>query len=409
MLKTVRTKSRGWKRCSLLLPLLVAEVTLYNCPATAEYVFTQSQFLTRFKDSVAPQNSGYFVPFMDAVAELHFESMTEALLQDDLAGAEVELEALEGLGITYGLFRLRNTPFPVRGFFELALPGDSDYKGWGAVVVNPLSSGYTVYEAPHVQYEAFTDDIAVEALVTNPYSVALILAGANRLANPDADGDGWPDADVAHDPHSLFNALHHHLAMRGISLFTPYWFIQIHGATDREIEPTVTGSNGDALPQMTEFHRLAKIDEAVDIQGLISMGVWGWWEGPNDDEDGRYALNGVINIQGDLLGFLGWRDSFMHLEIERQARDEYHAGVSPGYQGILGLLDTIATELVFGPATYVTQSPTATIPGLITLTPTLTPSPTLSPAPIPTLHDTSQLIVLLSLGILLSLKRVAHQ
>jgi hypothetical protein len=91
---------------------------------------------------------------------------------------------------------------------------------------------------------------------------------------------------------------------------------------------------------------LVLIDDEVDGDGYLSMGVCGWEEtGTDEDEDGDYYLAATTNIQGDLLESLGLRENFMHFEIERSGRDDYHAGSGDGYDGITGLFDAIETVL----------------------------------------------------------------
>lgn len=179
---------------------------------------------------------------------------------------------------------------PVYGFLEKVSPGHPDYRGWGAVLIRPYGDSYTIYQAPHVKADVYTEDITLDAFVDDENARIAIFAGTHRNANDDGDGDGEPDSDVAHDTENLFHALTIFLANKGLTDSKLYWFIQMHGATDRTSEPTIVGSDGADIPTPTSNSPLAQIDDAVDDAGYVTMGVCGWPEGPNDDEDGDYLL-----------------------------------------------------------------------------------------------------------------------
>jgi hypothetical protein len=178
-----------------------------------------------------------------------------------------------------------------------------------------------------------------------PNALIAMFAGAHRHAGADTDADGWKDSDVAHDTENLFHELTVYIANRGQAGSTRYWFAQIHGASDRASEPTIVGSNGADAPVLTSDSPLVQIDGAVDAAEYMTMGVCGWDEGAGDEEDGNYLLCATTNIQGDLLESLGLRQTFKHFEIERHARDDYHSGSGPGYDGILNLLQAITNVL----------------------------------------------------------------
>ena len=322
---------------------------------------TSAEFMTQFKASIAGRDSNKFVRLTAPIVENHFQELLSALLDNDLTTAQSEIEALNALDVSYKLVQLTDVVGgPVLGFMESVLPGEPNYHGWGAVLVRPLATGYTIYQAPHVKYDVYTEDITLDAFVDDVNAHIAMFAGTHRYANGDADGDGEPDSDVAHDTENLFHALTVYLANQGLTDSAPYWFVQIHGAADRTSEPTITGSDGAVsgppYPALTPNSPLVQIDDAVDIAGHVSMGVCGWYEGSGNDEDGDYLLAATTNVQGDFLESLGLRQTFMHFEIERSARDSYIAGSGPGHDGILSLLDAIRTTLDATPPDIMTDN-----------------------------------------------------
>lgn len=306
---------------------------------------TKAQFMNRFMDTVAGRDTGLFVRLTDPIIGRHFEDLIEAVLTRQLSDAMVEINWLSSIGVDYKLVELRNMPSTVLGFMEDNLPGDPNFKGWGAYLIRPDTPGYVIYQAPHVIADLYTEDINYQGFCENENGISIMFAGAHRYANGDDDGDGHPDSDAAHDSDSLFHVLSKYLADRGFGFGTAYWFNQIHGSADRDSEPTIVGADGSWIPWLTETSPLVLIDDHVDLAGYITMGVWGWWEGPGDDQDGVYELNGITNIQGNYLESLGLRCSFLHFEIENHARDDYFNGSGDGYLGILTLLDGIRTVM----------------------------------------------------------------
>lgn len=338
-----------------------------------------------YEETVAGNGSNAFVPLTDPLYGMRFAALLEALFHGNFSGAMNQINILEGMGAYYILIEISNSNATTYGVMEDRLPGEPGYLGWGAFLVHPDATDYVIYQTPHVFADLITEDISLNAFYEHTASPMILLAGAHRDANGDDDGDGWPDADVAHDPDSLFHLLTDYLAQRGLLHGSPYWFCQIHGSADRETEPTIVGSDCSPVPFMTETSALVLIDDQVDATGFITMGVWGWVEGPEDTEDGDYYLNGVGNIQSNLLNLYGLRGSFMHFEIERHARDDYLYESGPGYDGILHLMSTIKT--VLANQFYVIPTPTPTS--------TAEPFPTATPFPKPLPSMTSPGIILL--------------
>ena len=130
---------------------------------------TSTEFMTQFKAGIAGENTGEFVPLTDPGTMGLFEGLVEALFDLDLLTAEGELSNLRSLGLSYNLVQLTDVVSggPIYGFMEQATPGDPSYRGWGAVLLRPRSVGYTVYQAPHVQADLYTEDITLQAFMTN--------------------------------------------------------------------------------------------------------------------------------------------------------------------------------------------------------------------------------------------------
>lgn len=315
-----------------------------NATAAVEEM-TSVEFLAAYKNTVANNGSGCFVRLTDEAVTQRFESLLDAVLAGDADAAGVEVDGLGAAGVRYRLVSLGDTAETVLGFMEAAVPGDADYRGWGAGLVRPASTGRVVCQAPHAKADLYSEEIALQAFLDNPLARAVVLAGAHRAAVGDGDGDGAPDSDVANDTENLFHALTGRLARRGLARGEPLWFIQFHGAADRDTDPTVVGSDGSGAAAIRAGSPLAAIDHAVDAAGSVTMGVCGLWEGEGDDEDGVYALNASNNLQGAMLATLGQRHAFMHFEIERAARDDWHAGAGAGFDGIGDLMGAIASIL----------------------------------------------------------------
>jgi hypothetical protein len=131
---------------------------------------TSSEFLSEFQGTIAASGSGDFVPFTDSAVESIFEYLLESLLDDDTGAAEDEIENLADLGINYKLIEFRDSSESIIGFMEDASPGDADYHGWGAVLVQPNSPGFCVLQAPHVKSDLYSEEITLDATLLNKNS-----------------------------------------------------------------------------------------------------------------------------------------------------------------------------------------------------------------------------------------------
>jgi hypothetical protein len=272
-----------------------------------------------------------------------FKRLLEAVLENQIARAEQQVRALEGLGIQYELVQIveQEDDELILGFMEQLRPGERGYRGWGAALVRPAADCKRVYQAPHVRSDAWSELVTLRAFMGDRRGCAAMFAGASRNAN-----DGyWPSADVAHGADNLFHMLTYQLARRGRSAGSPYWFIQFHGSAERMDEPTIIASDGAREPQQREDSPLVLINNAVDRAGFVDMGVCGWREGPGARENGAYRLCACGNAQGQLLDRLELRHTFLHFEIAWWARSDYAAGCGPGYEGVRGLLAALREVL----------------------------------------------------------------
>ena len=361
------------------LPPSTSSPTATTTPTTGIIDMTFAEYMNAYSAGIAGAGSGDFRMLDDPVIALLFENMTDALLAGTPGAAQPILLVLDALGVHYRLVSITDlSEGPVYGFVETALPGDADFTGWGAVLFRTSATGYRVWSAPHPQADLYTEDIAAEGFESDPGGAVLLLAGAHRDALGDLNANGFSDSDAAHETGNLFHLLTTHLASKGLDAGAPYWFIQIHGSADLSTEPDIVGSSGADAPVLTGTSALVRVDDEVDTRGNALMGVWGWWEGTGDDQDGDYLLRATTNVQGDVLEAMGMRDSFMHFEIERTARDSYHAGAGAGYDGVLDLLAALRQEL--GTVAFPTPFPTVTP----TPSPTMTPTFTGSWTPFPT-------------------------
>lgn len=331
---------------ALLLPatLLVAGAAA----AGAQTPLTASNFLTQYKANLAADGAGEFERLTDAAIRGHFENLLDALLVDDLTAAGNEITALAALNVDYELIEITDAPgdLPVLGFRETADHTATDFRGWGPVLVRPLGATDAVYQAPHPIDDQYTEEITLDAFLDDCCAAVALFSGSRRHSNGDADNDGWDDSDVAHDTENLFHALTVHLANQTAA--APAFYPQVHASQDRASEPSIVASDGDdrpPAPDVTNGHPLVPIDDAVDAAANVTMGICSFSEGPGDDEDGDYLLCATTNIQGDFLETVGQRQQFMHYELERAARVDYHNGSGAGFDGIQDLFAAFRATL----------------------------------------------------------------
>ncbi|MCF7885101.1 MAG: C39 family peptidase [Candidatus Marinimicrobia bacterium] len=308
---------------------------------------TLNQFSNQITNNNADEDSYKFVRLTNPDIKNHFKNLLKYILSNNTTEASDEIRELNDLEVGYKLYKIvdpSEIDEPLYGFMETSKPDTDIYKGWGSYLIRPNSDGNIIYQAPHINYETYTKDIALNAFIDNKNAKAIFFNGADRRSNDDSDDDDGANSDVAHDTENLFHLFTNYLANQGVNE-GGYWFIQIHGAEDREEEPSITASTGAEHPNENINSELIKIDNIVDSDGNVTMGVCGWEEGSADYKDGDYKLAATKNVQGNLLESLGLRKSFMHFELERSARDEYNEQTGPGYNGINCLLSAIKSTL----------------------------------------------------------------
>lgn len=335
--------SKTFKAFCLLWLLATAALS-----AQAPVATTASQFLSSYKSNLAADAAGEFTRLTDPDVEQAFTDLVDALLAGDLVAANDQIDALELLDVHYQLIEITDAPgqLQVLGFREAVPRSHADFKGWGPVLVRPHGALDVVYQAPHPIDDQFTEKIMLDAYLGDASAAVALFSGSRRHSNGDGDGDGQEDSDVAHDTENLFHLMTVHLA--SVTAAEPAFYVQVHAAANRTGEPLITGSDGadrPPEPDITNGHPLVAIDDAVDADGHLSMGLCSFSEGPGDDEDGDYELCATTNLQGDFLETVDQREQFMHFELQRTARLSYDAGSGPGYDGIRGLFTALRSTL----------------------------------------------------------------
>jgi hypothetical protein len=328
--------------------LVAAALAASAVPAAAQTALTRSQFLKEYKANLAADGQGEYTRLTDPSVVALFELAVEDLMVGDLVDAQQQLDDLATFfNVHYELIEITDAPGPlaVLGLRETAAHGTAGFRGWGAVLVRPGGALDAVYQAPHPIDDQYTEKITLDAFLDDCCSALALFSGARRHSNGDGDGDGEDDSDAAHDTDSLFHALTEWAA--GVAATDPAFYFQVHASIDRASEPTVVASDGASRPPwppVTNGHPLVPVDDAVDAEGFVTMGVWGFDEGVGT-EDGDYLRPGTQNAQGDFLETASQREQFVHLEIERTARVEYDAGSGNGFDGLHGLFRALRALL----------------------------------------------------------------
>jgi len=311
---------------------------------------TRSQFLSQYKSNLAADGASELAQLTDPNVIALFGLTVEDLLVGDLADAQQQLDDLETyFDVHYELIEITDAPgsLDVLGIRESVSHGTTDFRGWGPVLVRPGGALDAVYQAPHPIDDQYTEKITLDAYLDDCCAALAFFSGSRRHSNGDGDGDGEDDSDVAHDTDTLFHALTEWAA--SVAAVDPAFYFQVHASIDRTSEPTIVASDGASRPPwpaVTNGHPLVPVDDAVDADGFVTMGVWGFDEGVGN-EDGDYVNPGTQNVQGDFLESVSQREQFIHLEIERAARVDYDNGTGDGFDGINGLFR--ALREILGP------------------------------------------------------------
>lgn len=229
-------------------------------------------------------------PYRDPTADERHAGV--AAVRDLIAGRRADATA--------GLARLGFTASdgvdPASGRRFLMLAGDAHGdRAWGVLLVDLSAPPRLALEVPHPNSDLETQRVAAEAFSRLPGSI-LLMAGAHRRADHDS-------ADVAHNDHSMFDAMAEAFADESIPQ------VQIHGyATANLPDSDVVVSTGTA-PGNQVARSLAG---ALDRAGFQTCRAW-------LRRCGR--LEGTTNVQGH---YADRHDAvFIHLEISWRVRGDH--------------------------------------------------------------------------------------
>ncbi len=325
---------------SLLAVVLSLHVPIFAAPFASIPRLSQTTFLDAFEQTVAPSDSGTFIPLADESQAQDFSSLLEVLLRGDIAAADEDRQRLADEGVQYRLVNIIDNGDTILGFLEAVRPGNKQYRGWGAALARLSPECDRVYAAPHVQSDQYSEMIALRAFMDDPKACTLLLAGARR----DADSGNVSGEDAANSTENLFHSLTAWLARRGLAIGRPLWFVQFHGADDRSGQPSIVGSNGSRAASPAGSP-LAMIEDEVDAGGHVRMGVCGQESGLEKNQNGDYHLCATGNAQGHLLAKLGVPQTFLHLEIERHVREGFQHGTASGKAAVRDLLTAVRDVL----------------------------------------------------------------
>lgn len=137
-------------------------------------------------------------------------------------------------------------------------------KGWGLYAFRIQAAHDVIVEAPHPLADADTPAIAA-SIYRLLQARALLIAGAHR----DADANGA--ADVAHDPHSVFQAIH-----AAVSKSPTTIILQIHGfAADKHPGyPAVVLGSDEAQPSDLIEQLATELERAGVKVGVCNGEAW---------------------------------------------------------------------------------------------------------------------------------------
>lgn len=168
-------------------------------------------------------------------------------------------------------------------------------KGWGLYAFRIQGAHDVVVEAPHPLADAGTAAIAA-SIYRLLQARALLIAGAHR----DADANGA--ADVAHDPQSVFQAIHAALSKSPTTII-----LQIHGfAADKHPGyPAVVLGSDEAQPSDLIKQLAAELEQAGVKVGVCDGEAW-------------QQLCGVTNVQSRH----SQPATFIHVELNETLRAE---------------------------------------------------------------------------------------
>lgn len=167
-----------------------------------------------------------------------------------------------------------------------------DERAWGAVLVDMSEPTRLAVEVPHPRTDIGTEEIGLDLFRAVPGST-LLIAGAHRRAAGEL-------ADVAHNEHSLYQALSVAFARSGVPQ------IQVHGFADLNLpdhDIAVSTGTDEANPLA------ARVAEGLAEAGFDACRAWA-------QRCGR--LEGTTNVQAKAAAAEG--AAFVHVELSNTIR-----------------------------------------------------------------------------------------
>lgn len=236
----------------------------------------------------AEESGGYVAPSPSELSQA--PGLARALLAGDVGGARRVTDAL-------GYEILSGTDIDGRKFLAAREdPGSPTRRGWGTLVVVEQGDP-VVIEVAHPLADKDTEEIGLN-LFRRTKARALLVAGTHRDANPDGD------ADVAHNPLSMFHALHRELVKPGVLVLQPHGF-SARGHPDLEADVVVSSA------QRAPSSLAVAVGDDLGTANITTC-VY--------DRPGCRELGGTSNEQATQTIAAG--GDFIHLEISTTFRQE---------------------------------------------------------------------------------------
>ena len=186
---------------------------------------------------------------------------------------------------------------------------DPSRKGWGVYAFRVATESSLIVEAPHPLADADTPSVSV-AIYRDLNARALLIAGAHRDANRDGS------ADAAHDPQTVFQAIHESELRQSLSSTDSAIVLQIHGfaASSHPAYPQVIVSYEHGRDINPANLVQGQLIESAIVKALQQRGVEAGTCGGGQWRD----LCGSTNIQASTMS----QGLFIHLELDDSVRRE---------------------------------------------------------------------------------------
>jgi hypothetical protein len=203
---------------------------------------------------------------------------------------------------------------------------------WGLFLIDPSAAHEPVIEVPHPLFDSGTEAMGVDAFRKGKAG-ALLIAGAHRAATP--------DADVAHQTGSGFQAVHDALST------ARRWVLQLHGfsaAGHPKLGEAVvsSGATASTTAVIAESRALNKAGFLVCTYGTT----------------GCDGLGGTTNVQGAWTRNHGGQ--FVHLELSSTVRSNAASSTAAMTATAAGLVGRLALstplQIVDGTASFIVRN-----------------------------------------------------